>query len=139
MGFLLTLGKALDITLIGEQYELFPGNRNKGLLKTKDLYDQNKDPHGEYNFGKLTELYFDLQGNEKAHWRQSVATFAEIHRPLKAVIKAALTHQPDPLEIRWNWDEKAEPIPGVNKGVSILFDAVAPKYFVLIFGYTMPA
>jgi hypothetical protein len=140
MGISLPLGKTFDISAIGEQYTLYPSDTTQGLLKTQQLYQHNKDPHGNYNFGKLTELYFNLQGSDKAHWRQSVATFAEIHPVLKSVIIAALTHQPNPLEIQWNWDKDARPMgPNVNKGVSMIYDSAALKYYLLIFGYTMPS
>jgi hypothetical protein len=140
MAIPLPLGKTFDIIAIGEQYLLYPGDTTQGLLKTQQLYQNNKDPQsGNYNFGKLTELYFNLQGNDKAHWRQSAATFAEIHPVLKSVIIAALTHQPHPLEIQWNWETDARPLgPNVNKGVSMIYDSAALKYYLLIFGYTMP-
>ena len=134
-------GKAFDVNSINEQYARLAGDR--GLTKTLRHYQQAKNPGtGDYNFGKITELYFDLQGPDKAHWRQSVATFAEIHPLLKSVIVTALTHRPDPLEIQWNWDAYARPMgPDVSKGVSIVYDSasVPPKYYILIFGYTMPA
>jgi hypothetical protein len=136
----LPLGKKFDITAIEEQYTLCPGDTTQGLLKTQQLYQHHKDPHnGNYNFGKLTELYFNLHGSDKAHWRRSVATFAEIHPLLKSIVIAALTHEPNPLEIQWNWDEGVRPMgPDVKKGASIIYDSAALKYYILIFGYTMP-
>jgi hypothetical protein len=140
MAIPLPLGKTFDIAAIAEQYVLYPGDTTQGLLKTRELYQQNKDPQsGDYNFGKLTELYFDLHGQHKTHWHHSVATFKEIHPVLKSVIIPALTHQPNPLEIQWNWEESARPLgPNVKKGVSTVYDSTALKYFILIFGYSMP-
>lgn len=140
MALRLPSGYAFDINSINEQYARLAGEN--GLTKSLHKYQQARHPGSiDYDFGKLTELYFGLQGQQLAHWQQSVATFAEIHPLLKSVIITALTNQP-PLEIQWNWDRDARPMgPGVSKGVSIIYDSSAtpPKYFVLIFGYTMPA
>jgi hypothetical protein len=141
MGIILSAGTTFGIDAIGEQYVLYPGDTSRGLLRTRHLYEQNKDPlSGDYNFGMLTELYFNLQGNDKTHWRHSAASFRDIHHVLKLVIKDALTHRPDPLEIQWGWNKDARPAgPNIEKGVSIVYDSATPKYLVLIFGYTMPA
>jgi len=140
MGKPLPNGMELNITAIGEQYVLYEDDVTQGLLKTQRLYQEHKDPHsGDYDFGNLTALYFDLQGYDLAHWQRSVRSFAEIHPILKSIIITALTHRPYPVEIQWNWDEDARPMgPDVEKGVSMIYDSATPKYFVLVFGYTMP-
>jgi len=140
MALVLTGGKAFNLTEIQDQYTLYSGDTSRGLLRTQELYQQIKDPSsGDYDFGELTERYFNLHGGQKRHWRQSIATFVDIHPVLKSVIMAALTHEPNPLEIQLNWDANAKPDPNSNKGVYVLYNSDNPKYFLLIFGYAMPA
>jgi len=123
---------------LNDQYKLYPDNHRQGLLYTRDLYEKNKKGE-DYYFGYLTELYEDLQGAERDHWRQGVANLSEIQDPIKSVIIAALTHRPDPIEIHWGWISGAPPegivSSPINKGVLIVFDPTTPKYHVIIFGY----
>jgi hypothetical protein len=122
---------------LNEQYKLYPKDNSKGLLRTQQLYQENKDFFSDdYNFGYLTELYFNLQDGERDHWRNGVAGLPEIQAPIKSTIIAALTHQPDPIEIKWQWGGK--PPVGIKKGVIIAYDSDQSKYFIGVFGYAPP-
>jgi hypothetical protein len=122
-----------DINRVNDEYKLYPNDTSKGLLKTQQIFQQDAN----YKFGDLTEGYEQFPDGG-AHWRQSVRTFREIHPVLKSLIIDALTRQP-PVEIQWNWDKDARPMGGgVSKGVSVVYDPAAPKYYILIFGYVMP-
>jgi hypothetical protein len=119
---------------LNKQYKLHPNDNSQGLLRTQQLYEENKDLlTDDYDFGYLTELYFNLQGNDRDHWRKSVADFQEVQAPIKSVIIAALIHRPTPLEIEWSWGGRA---PGrIKKGVVITYDSDQPKYYIGVFGY----
>jgi hypothetical protein len=81
---------------LNDQYKLHPHDISQGLLKTQQLYQEIKDFFSDDdNFGYLTELYFNLQDGDRDHWRQTMANLQEIQAPIKSVIIAALTHQPD--------------------------------------------
>ncbi len=121
-----------DINRINDEYTLYPNDASKGLLKTQRIFQQDAN----YKFGDLTEGYEQFPDGG-THWRHSVRTFREIHPVLKSLITDALTRRP-PVEIQWNWDANFSPVPNVKKGVYVMYDAAAPKYYVLIFGYTMP-
>ena len=140
MAMRLATGATFDITKVNDQYHHATGDH--GLRKTLIHYQEAKNPTtGDYNFGKITELYYDLQGAEKAHWRRSIATFADLHPLLKSVITTALNNRPDALEIQWNFDKDARPAgANITQGVQVVFDTSVdpPKYNILIFGYTMP-
>jgi hypothetical protein len=123
-----------NIAKVNDEYKLYPNDPTKGLLKTQQIFQQA----ASYNFGDLTEGYEHFPDGG-AHWRKSVKAFKEIHPVLKPLIIDALTRQPNPVEIQWNWDKDARPMgPGVSKGVSMVYDPAAPKYYILIFGYVMP-
>jgi hypothetical protein len=117
MAIILPSGTKLsfDVPDVNDQYKLYPGDDTKGLLVTRKLYQKIADPKtGDYNFGDLTELYNNHFADGGAHWRKSVKTFQEVHPQLKSVIIAALTHQPDPLGIHWDWN--GGPVNGHKKG-----------------------
>jgi hypothetical protein len=103
-------------------------------LKTQQLYQEIKEFFSDdYNFGYLTELYFNLQDGDRDHWRQTMANLQEIQAPIKSVIIAALTHQPDPLEIEWHPAGNA-----VKKGVITAYDSDQSKYHIGVYGYLQP-
>ena len=87
----------------------------------------------DYDFGYLTELYFNLQGAARDDWWNGLARFPEIEAPIKATIIAALNREP-PSEIEWSWGGKP-PIP-IKKGVIIAYDSDQSKYYIGVFGYT---
>jgi hypothetical protein len=118
---------------LNTQYKLHPNDDSQGLLRTQQLYEENKVLFGtDYDFGYLTELYFNLQAGERDHWRQNVADLQEIQAPIKSAVIAALTHEP-PSEIEWHWGGKP-PIP-IKKGVIIAYDSDQSKYYIGVFGY----
>jgi len=121
-------------TELNKQYKLHKNDYSKGLLRTQQLYEENKALFStDYDFGYLTELYFKLQGNAKDDWWNGVAKFPEIEAPIKSAVIAALNREP-PSEIEWSWGGKP-PIP-INKGVIIAYDSDQSKYYIGVFGYT---
>jgi hypothetical protein len=127
----------INLAEINEQYKLYPNDYSKGLLKTQQLYEDNKNGN-DYVFGYLTELYFNLRGGKRIHWRNGVVNSRELQDPIKSVVIAALTRRPDPIEIEWSWGRGKSP-GTIEKGVIVEYDSIKPKYYISVFGYRPPA
>jgi hypothetical protein len=109
------------------------------IRKTLTDYKKVKDRDGDYTFGALTAMYYDLLPNEQQIWQDDLdKTYPQdVQDEIKRHIIYALTHQDDdgsespiPLTIKWT--------PGVN-AVALTYDPSGPSYTIEIFGFAAPA
>lgn len=101
-------------------------------------YNQIKGSKGDYTFGDLTVKYYNLLGNEKAHWKSDVGHYPkDVQNEIKRHVIAALTNvddqgNPSPIPLSIDWDTKAP------KAITCNYDPSGPSYNLLISGYPSP-
>jgi hypothetical protein len=102
-------------------------------------YQALKDSDGDYAFGELTAMFYNLNPTEHGHWKDSIATYypADIQNEIKRHIIYALTHtddhgHPRPIPLTINWQAGA-------KSVTCTYDpSGSGSYAILISGYRSP-
>jgi hypothetical protein len=125
--------------------KLYPGRGDinaqfsaQNIRKTLALYKTIKTAGGDYQFGELTTLFYNLNQNEVQAWQDDLKTYStEVQEEIKRQIIHALTHvdskgneTPVPLTITWKTGTKA---------VTTTYDPSGPSYAIVISGFPMPA
>ncbi len=110
----------------------------KNIRKALADYKQIKNRDGDYQFGALTETFYQLNQSEKETWESDLRTYPkDVQDEIKRHIIHALTHldhdgneKPIPLTIKWSTGAKA---------VAVTYNPSAPSYKIEIFGFPAPA
>ena len=110
----------------------------QNIGKTLALYKKIMTGGGDYQFGKLTALFYNLTPSEAQAWEDDLKTYSkDVQDEIKRHIIHALTHvdnqgnpSPVPLKIEWKTGSKA---------VTLTYDPSGPSYTLQIFGFPAPA